>query len=323
LSEGERPARGAVSIVVPARDASATIEQCLRSILDDLPPDDRDVVVVDNGSVDDTPALARRFPVRVEVVSDGFVSACRNAGARVARHAVIGFVDADCTVRRGWHRAALAALSPGDVGIAGARHEIPAGSSWVGRAWDQAHRRRIALPELDVPYVPAGNLAMRRELFMRAGGFDEALEAGEDPDLCARIASLGYRVVQARDMRCVHLGEPRTLRAVFRRQRWHGRGARLRYHGAAPDAIMVSTAAFAAGLATAAAIVPRAVATRQGARLALLPLPLVVPLVYAARYARGPRHFLQLLPIYTAYFLGRAVALPTVGRREMRTRAAA
>lgn len=305
-----------LTVIVPTRNVSATIGPCLQSIADDLRGTPHEVIVVDNGSTDDTLRIARQFPVRLETIPGGFVSRSRNTGARVAQHPVLAFVDSDCVVRPGWGEAIRAVLADEAIGVTGSRHVLRDDATWVERAWDRAHRRRSTAALEDTVYIPAGNMAARRAVFLDVDGFDESLETGEDPDLCARIAARGLRIVEAHGVRCVHLGEPRTLGDVFRRERWHGRGARLRYGDGRLAPIMISTVLFAGALLAALAGVVLATALRSAWPLVLLAAPLAMPMVYAARYARGDTaHAVQLVAIYLAYFAARTAALPVVASR--------
>ena len=245
------------------------------------------MLVVDNGSTDGTLDIVRRLPVRLEVIPGGFVSRSRNVGARAAAHPLLAFIDSDCVVRSGWGQAVRAVLADESIGVTGSRHVLRDHATWVERAWDRAHRRRSPAALVPTAYIPAGNLATRRDVFLAVDGFDESLETGEDPDLCARIAARGHRVVEARDVQCVHLGEPRTLGDVFRRERWHGRGARLRYGDGRLAPIMISSTLFAVCLAGAVAGVLLAPMIGSAWPLVLLAAPLAVPMIYAARYARG------------------------------------
>jgi GT2 family glycosyltransferase len=315
--------RPPLSVVVPTRNVAGTIESCLDALVRALPEPERDIVVVDNGSSDDTLVRVRRYPVRVIERRGGFVSASRNAGAQAARHDLVAFIDSDCVVEDGWREALTAALAGPDVGIVGHRHVLRPEATWVERAWDAAHRKPMTDPQADVVYVPAGNFAARRDVFLDVGGFDETLETGEDPDLCARVAQRGLRIVEVRAMRVAHLGEPRTLGAVFRRERWHGRGARLRYGDGRLAPITIATVAFGVLLLVALAAFAGGLVVDPRFAVALA-LPLAVPAVYAARYARPPRarQGIRLLAIYTAYFLGRTWALPVVAWRAIARRRA-
>lgn len=313
-----------VSVIVPTRNSGATISACLRSILDVLPADGSEVVVVDGQSSDDTVRLVRDLAVTLVQVPPCFVAHSRNVGVARARHALVLFVDSDCTVDDGWYRAIQETLAAPDIGIVGSRYSLRPTPSWVERAWDRAHRRS-PMPEVaDVVYVPGGNLAMRREVFDLVGGFDERVETGEDMDLCTRVKASGHRVVDHVGMTCAHLGEPRTLAAVYRRNRWHGRGTRLRYSDGRLAPILLSTVVFAGTVVAAAWAMVLALFEGPSLLTPLVLSPTLMPAVYAARYARPPRlvHGAQLVAVYGAYFLGRARALPAVAGRIMRERAA-
>ena len=313
-----------ISVLVPTKNSAATVEACIESILTVLPNDGSEVVVVDGSSTDGTPVRMRVLPVRLETIAPCFVAHSRNVAVRSARHSIVAFIDSDCTVDTGWYEAIQTTLSDDAIGIVGSRYAIRPRPTWVERAWDRAHRRAPEPVLADVAYVPGGNLAMRREVFDLIGGFDERIETGEDMDLCTRVRQSGYRVVDHSGMTCVHLGEPKTLAAVYRRNRWHGRGTRLRYADGRLAPILLSTIAFAGSVALAMGSAAVTASRGVSAITALIGLPLAVPVVYAARYARRPRtaHAIQLVAIYLAYFSGRARALPAVLGRVSRERAA-
>jgi GT2 family glycosyltransferase len=313
---GESGSPPGLSVVVPTRNVAATIDACLSALLSELSGSPHEIIVVDNGSTDDTLARVRAHPVRLEVMPPAFVAASRNLGARLAAGPLLAFVDSDCVVKPGWSTAVRAVLADAAIGVTGSRHIVRDDSTWVERAWDRAHRRRATAPLVDTAYIPAGNMAVRRDVFLGVGGFDETLETGEDPDLCARIAAGGLRIVEARETRCVHLGEPRTLGDVFRRERWHGRGARLRYGDGRLAPIMISTVGFALTSLVAVAAIVAGLVTGRYLLAAAAVLPALVPAVYALRYARGaPGQGPALYAIYAAYFVGRAAALPVVAAR--------
>jgi hypothetical protein len=89
----------ALTVVVPVRDGAATLARCLTALVAGL-PGNAEVVVVDDGSMDDTAAIAARFPVRLVrlPVSRG-ASGARNAGIATSDAPVLAFVDADIVVR--------------------------------------------------------------------------------------------------------------------------------------------------------------------------------------------------------------------------------
>lgn len=306
-----------VSVIVPTRNVEGTISLCLQSILAESPDDDVEIIVVDNGSKDGTIEIVRGYPVTLIEVPPAFVSRSRNVGGTAARSDILAFVDSDCTVLPGWISAIRASFREPDVGAAGARHLLRDNPTWVERAWYQRRHWQTSDRIRDVDYVPAGNLAVRRDTFALLGGFDESLETGEDPDLCKRIAARGLRVIENPAMRCVHLGEPQSLAEVFRRERWHGRGLRVRYGDGRLAPIAISTVVFLLTLLVSLSAPVLAYLRSESWPLYLCGAALMVPAIYAARYAspRRPIHFCLLVAVYVAYFGGRAAALPVVAAR--------
>jgi len=169
-------------------------------------------------------------------LSKSFTAArARNAGFARLRELepeveFVQFVDGDCEVREGWLEAAELELraKPELAAVCGRLRERSRSASVYNRLCDLEWHR----PSGDAPHC--GGIAMIRcSLFQQAGGFDERLIAGEEPDLCIRLKSLGgsiWRLPQ--DMACHDAGMTR-LAQWWRRTRRSGwafaAGARL--HG--------------------------------------------------------------------------------------------
>jgi GT2 family glycosyltransferase len=172
-----------------------------------------------------------------------------------------------------------------------------------------------------VAYIPAGNLLTPIRVFRESGGFDPTLETGEDPDLCNRIRSTGYRIVEWDRIRCIHLGEPKSLAQVFRREMWHGRGVRLRYADGRVAPVVLATVLFGVLMLLAAAglLLSLGGGTLLPASAAVLPW--IVPAIYALSRAGRvrPARLPALMAVYGFYFLGRMVALPVAVLRGLRS----
>jgi hypothetical protein len=203
------------------RNDAARLGQCLASILaSDYPPRLVEIVVVDNGSTDASREVAQRGGAEVLTLPHLPVSELRNRGARHATGDILAFVDADHEIDAEWVSVAVGHLMEGGVGGVGALCDAPAGANWVQRSYDLM-RRKPALE--DVEWLGSGNLAVTREAFERAGGFDPTLQTCEDVDLCRRLRRAGYRLVHDARLRNVHFGDPATLAALFRGELWRGR----------------------------------------------------------------------------------------------------
>jgi glycosyltransferase involved in cell wall biosynthesis len=194
------------SFVIPVLNDARRLATCLQSIRRNLSADGSvEIVVVDNGSIDGSPDVARRFGASV-VVAEGRVSELRNIGAARATGDVLAFVDADHEIGAGWLVAAREVLGKPRVGAVGATYRPPLHGTWVQQAYGQL--RGHAAGQHEVDWLGSGNLAVWRHAFEQVGGFDISLEACEDVDLCQRIRAAGHRLVSDARLDTIHHGDP-------------------------------------------------------------------------------------------------------------------
>ncbi len=213
-----------ISIIIPALNEEKMIGRCLDSLTRlAFARDQFEVLVVDNGSRDKTLIVADSFKDRLNLkilqLAGVRISALRNLGAKAALGDTLAFLDADCLAPADWLDHIHALAPTGGAGVLGAHYLLPEDSSWVGRTW---HRYQEAPKSGEVSHVPAGDLIMRREDFLRLGGFDETIQTNEDYELCERARNAGMQVRAFPQIGVVHLGTAQSLRVFFRKQAWHG-----------------------------------------------------------------------------------------------------
>lgn len=212
----------ALSFVIPVKNDPIRLARCLASIRESAPASvPVEIMVADNGSTDNTVDVAKKHGATVLVLPGLRVSQLRNRAAAAATGHVLAFVDADHELDRGWVPAAIASVDESGVAGAGAIYTAPQTGTWVQRAYGALRGRTVG--RRTTAWLGSGNLAIRREAFAAVGGFDETLEACEDVDLCQRLARAGWRLMADERLRSVHLGDPATLGALFRAERWRGR----------------------------------------------------------------------------------------------------
>jgi len=189
-----------VSVVVPARDTAATLEDALAS-LQAQRFEAWEAVVVDDGSQDATRAVAERVAasdprVRVLAGAGAGVARARNDGIAAARHDALLFLDADDVLEPEALDALTGALEadPGaGVAYCGWRREAPGGA--IVSVHDAETERPFDELATRCPFAIHACLA-RAGLVRAARGFDEALRCSEDWDLWQRIARTGTRFVR-------------------------------------------------------------------------------------------------------------------------------
>lgn len=152
-----------------------------------------EVVVVDDGSTDATPVVLRglarraRFPVRaIRLERNVGPGAARNAGWQVARSEVVAFVDDDCRPTPTWLAAIADAAVTSEI-VQGATLPDPAGAARRG-PWSHT----VEIPSATGTFETC-NIAYRRTLLEKLGGFDESYRTGEDVDLGCRAVEAGAR----------------------------------------------------------------------------------------------------------------------------------
>jgi glycosyltransferase involved in cell wall biosynthesis len=213
-----------ISIIIPALNEEKMISRCLESLTKLAFARDRfEVLVVDNGSRDKTLAVVESFKDRLNLKvlqqTGVRISALRNLGARAAAGDILAFLDADCLAPADWLDRIFALAFADGGGVLGAHYLLPENSSWVGRTW---HRYQEAPKSGEVSHVPAGDLIMRREDFLKLGGFDETIQTNEDYELCERARKAAMHVRAFPQIGVIHLGTAQSLRVFFRKQAWHG-----------------------------------------------------------------------------------------------------
>jgi len=202
VSEAVKPS---VSVIVTGKNAAQTLERCLRSIAaQQLCP--REIIYVDGGSTDDSAKIARKFTSRVIEGSTKNPAQGRNAGIAFARGDILVFVDADCEIPNSWlSKAAELLLSNEKIGVVGGAylpdHPAPIPSNdlefvlaspliSLGSIQHKPKRRQSR-----VRSIPAGLIAVRRQVIEEVGAFDSDLAYCEDSELCDRIRESGYAVL--------------------------------------------------------------------------------------------------------------------------------
>lgn len=187
-----------IAVIMPAWNAAATIGESLASVATQT-LEEWELIVVDDGSADDTVAIARAFAAseprcRVLTQPNAGVGMARNLGVTAAAAPWIVFLDSD-----DW-------LLPNalEAFVAGSEAD-PLADAVVG-AWGRVTRDGTVTPvhdsfsldeifDVTARYCPFAihAVAVRREAFQRAGGFDPAFRTGADWDFWQRLARLGVR----------------------------------------------------------------------------------------------------------------------------------
>jgi len=215
-----------ISIIVPVFNEQEHIADCLGSLLNlDYPVHQREIIVVDNNSTDDSAKIIKGYPVRYVFTARPGAAAARNRGAEVARGDILAFVDADCLVYENWLEEICTVLSDPGIDAVMGFAEGTNGSLWAEfrqKLYEVGIKEEIQ-QEDTVHKAATTTFAIRRDLFLANGGFDESFLRAHDTEFSIRLHSRRYRIVFAPQIRVKHINpvilqeiiETRTLQGLF------------------------------------------------------------------------------------------------------------
>ena len=234
-----------ISVVIATYNRASLLEGALAALASQEVPRSLlwEIVVIDNNSSDSTAGVVDAFsqtvsiPVRYALEPRQGLSWARNRGVQEARGSILAFSDDDVCPAPDWVAQIAAAMDRWNAHGVGGRI-LPLWETspprWLTGNWRLMRRlsimefegsRPLALPLDRQPQIWGANMAFRRELFDRVGGFDPRrgmagprLFRGEESDLIDRALELGLKIVYDGALTVYHrIGSDRTRKAYFRR----------------------------------------------------------------------------------------------------------
>jgi Glycosyl transferase family 2 len=275
-----------VTFVVPVRNGARWLDAVIAAIRTQVYGGAIDVVVVEDGSTDDSPRILRRHARAGRLVTIAGprrgAAAALNAGMAAATQPLIAQVDQDVVIQPDWLRRLVRVLEDDEsVGAVQGRYEAAPGAGLWSRVMALDLTQRYAwLASGQTSHVCSGNSVYRRAALARAGPFDEQLGYGYDNDMSYRLAQAGYALAICPEARSVHHWREGPL-DYLRQQYGFGYGrldlvAKHRRRLAGDSVSPVRMMAHAPGMAVAVG------AALVAAVLALAGRPAIVPAVVAA-----------------------------------------
>lgn len=183
-----------VSVLVCSYNGAATIRETLEGVTAiDYP--DYEVIVLSDGSTDDTEAIAGEFDVRLIATENKGLSQARNTAAEAATGEIVAYIDDDAYPDPHWLKyIAHTFLTTEHAGVGGPNLPPP-GDGWVADCVANAPGgpTHVLLDDRTAEHIPGCNMAFRRDRLLELGGFDTKFRiAGDDVDFCWRIQAAGW-----------------------------------------------------------------------------------------------------------------------------------
>lgn len=189
-----------ISIIIPTFNSQMFIAEAIQSVLDQEYDGELDIILSDDGSLDNTLEIAESFGDKITILTKGKdccsqgVSGARNRGLKAAKHSFICFLDSDDYYLPGHLKKMASVLTNNpDLGFSFCRILMvkEENGKRLFKQWTHQHifKSDILNPNVFRPYVAHTNsFIFRREIFDKVGYFNESYTNAEDSDLWMRIS---------------------------------------------------------------------------------------------------------------------------------------
>lgn len=208
------------SVVVVTRDRAASLERTLTALAKQSFRA-HEVIVIDNGSVDDTEAVVKRFDARYESLPGRGIAECRQRGVDLARGSVVAMCDDDCVPAEDWLEELVRFFEANpDVALIGGLvnnigFEGRSRFKGKGRIGPSGQVLFVENPD-EAEYFGSANTAFRKDALAAVGGYDPFFASGyEEIDVCYRLRARGYRIAYLPTAKVDHIHVP-----IRRKQRF-------------------------------------------------------------------------------------------------------
>jgi glycosyltransferase involved in cell wall biosynthesis len=187
-----------VSIIIPTFNGALRIGNCLDALLGQIVERGAEILVVNDGSIDNTVEVVSRYPgVRLISQANAGPAAARNRGARDARGSIILFTDDDCVPMPGWLDEMLAPFeNPKVVGAKGIyrTRQKRLAARFVQIEYEDRYHMMAGLPDID--FIDTYSAAFRRDHFLEMTGYDTSfpVACAEDIELSYRMSARGWKM---------------------------------------------------------------------------------------------------------------------------------
>jgi len=218
-----------VSVVVCSYNGAKTLRGCLEA-LGRLHYPDYEVVMVDDGSRDNTQEIMKDFPRVVNIRQPNMgLSVARNNGMNAGTGSIIAYTDSDCMPDEDWLYHLVQTLLRTQFAAVGGPNISPPAADWIQAAVAAApgSPSHVLLSDVEAEHVPGCNMAYHRWALEMINGFDAVYrKAGDDVDLCWRLMQRGHRVAFSPSAVVWH-HRRFTVDAYFSQQKGYGEAEAL------------------------------------------------------------------------------------------------
>lgn len=210
-----------ISIVIPAYNVEDTIEESLKAVLREIRRTHKkiEIIVVDDGSIDDTINIVKKYPLKLIIQKHKGPAETRNNGWKNAKGEIVIFLDSDCKVEKYWLKNILKPFKDPKVAGVSVKYKTWNKDSWVARFIGYEIEQRHNKISKRTNFLASYSTAYRRKILKEMNGFDTnfKIASAEDNDLSYRIVQDGYNLIFLKNTYVWHK-HSESLLNYFRKQ---------------------------------------------------------------------------------------------------------
>lgn len=186
-----------ISVYIPCFNVERFIGECIEHLMQQtLAPDE--ILVINDGSVDNTVKIANQYPVRI-IHHNGNqgLSVTRNTGVNNARNELVASIDADCLASKDWLAELVKLISTSNSAGVGGKL-IEKNKDRVTDRWRAIHMRQHWWEDIKInpPFLFGNNNLFRKSILIESGLYNPKYRTNyEDVDICNRIREKGYNLI--------------------------------------------------------------------------------------------------------------------------------
>ena len=217
-----------ISVVICTYNGSRTLRDTLDQ-LQNLEYPDYEVIVVNDGSRDQSAAIAQEFGVRLITTENRGLSSARNTGLEAATGEIVVYLDDDAYPDPHWLTYLAATFNTTEHAAVGGPNLAPPGDGDIAECVVNAPGGpvHVLLSDTEAEHIPGCNMAFRKSCLQTIGGFDATFRvAGDDVDVCWRIQQRGW-TIGFNPAAVVWHHRRNSIRAYWRQQQGYGKAEAL------------------------------------------------------------------------------------------------
>lgn len=291
------------SFILPALNSESTIRKALNSIEELNNISSHEIIVVDNGSKDETNSIAKEFTEKVYFEPELTIAGLRNFGTKKAKGEFLIFLDSDCVMNSNSLNIILEYFEDNNVGLVGSRLHTFKKSNYYLKCLNLFHLSHLS--NVEVNWLPSTILAIRRRLFLDIQGFDEKLVTCEDVDFSYKVKNKGHIIISDKRLAVEHLDEPTSIFDFIKKEYWRGMDTLIvfyKYPKNFSEIKYILTLCYLVLFASLSSVCP--------IYLFLLVTPVLILSIKSAFKVSSISNFFAFFIFYSLYFISRVAVLP-------------